>query len=248
MLTQVLKAPAVQLSNAELLAISPPLRDELRKQLTPKRVPNEKEGAAYLNQATAEPVLPSVQEMLANNKQLPPGVIRIPDPYETYVRSLGPHEQPRPITVAKESHSLRAIHALVGDRYEVDCVIDSGSQIVSMSKATCHALGVPYDPTIVLNMQSANGSVDSSLGLARNVPFRIGELTVYLQVHVIREAAYDILIGRPLDVLTESVVRTYNNEDTTLELHCPNSGISVTVPMHRRGKPRFYMPDKEQGF
>ena len=35
-LDQVLKAPSVHLSNAELLAISPPLRDELCKQLTPK--------------------------------------------------------------------------------------------------------------------------------------------------------------------------------------------------------------------
>ena len=35
-LGQVLKAPSVHLSNAELLAISPPLRDELCKQLTPK--------------------------------------------------------------------------------------------------------------------------------------------------------------------------------------------------------------------
>ena len=54
-----------------------------------------------------------------------------------------------------------------------------------------------YDPAIKLNMQSANGTRDWSLGLARNVPFTIGTITLYLQVHIIDSPAYDILLGRP---------------------------------------------------
>jgi len=64
-----------------------------------------------------------------------------------------------------------------------------------MSEDVCHELALPYDPTIVLHMQSANGTVDPSLGLARNVPFLVGNLTLYMQVHVIRNPAYDILLG-----------------------------------------------------
>ena len=69
-----------------------------------------------------------------------------------------------------------------------------------------------------------------------------------MQVHVIREAAYDILLGRPFDVLTESVVRNYRNEDQTLQLHCPNSSIVITVLTLPRGKPCFLLPNYSQDF
>ena len=77
------------------------------------------------------------------------------------------------------------------------------------------------------------------LGLARNVPFVIGSLTLYLQVHIIRNAAYDILLGRPFDVLTKSVVRNYKNAVQTITLHCPNTDQVTTVPKFERGLPRF---------
>jgi hypothetical protein len=38
-----------------------------------------------------------------------------------------------------------------------------------MADSVCHELGLIYDPTIQLNMQSANGEIDRSLGLARNI-------------------------------------------------------------------------------
>ena len=85
-------------------------------------------------------------------------------------------------------------------------------------------LGLIYDPAVILNMQSANGEVDRSLGLARNVPIQIGDITLYVQIHVIRNPAYDILLGRPFDILTESVVRNFANEDQTITIRNPNSG------------------------
>ncbi|KAG5634948.1 hypothetical protein H0H81_000248 [Sphagnurus paluster] len=41
--------------------------------------------------------------------------------------------------------------------------------IVAMSKEVCHKLKIKYNPSIILNMQSANSCLDPSLGLARNV-------------------------------------------------------------------------------
>jgi hypothetical protein len=78
-----------------------------------------------------------------------------------------------------------------------------------MSEAVCHDIGLAYDPSIKLNMQSANGEVDQSLGLARNIPCKINSITLYLQIHIIRSPAYDILLGRPFDVLTESTVKNF---------------------------------------
>jgi hypothetical protein len=107
-----------------------------------------------------------------------------------------------------------------------------------MAEEVCIDLGLIYDPTVILNMQSANGEIDKSLGLARNVPMRIGDITLYVQIHIIRSPAYDILLGRPFDILTESVVRNFANEDQTITIFDPNTGQRATVPTQARGKPR----------
>jgi hypothetical protein len=69
------------------------------------------------------------------------------------------------------------------------------SQIIAMSEAVCHDISLVYDPSIRLNMQSANGEVDQSLSLSHNVPCKINSITLYLQIHIIRSPAYDILLG-----------------------------------------------------
>ena len=230
----------LKISTEELLAISPEVRAKLRSLVTSKRAA----PAGSASQFLVAPVLPSVDELL-NQEELPKGIIRVADPYELYLRSLPPGEEPRPLTVARESHALRVVQSTIGDReIEVDCLLDPGSQVVSCSEAVCHALGLSYDPSIVLNMQSANGEVDPTLGLARNVPFRLGDITLYFQVHVVRQAAYDLLMGRPFDVLTASIVRNYNNAEQTVTIHCPNTGRVTTIPTLPRRPPQFRMPAK----
>ena len=54
-------------------------------------------------------------------------------------------------------------------------------------------------------------------------------ITLYLQMHVIRDPAYDILLGRLFDVLTESVVRNFRNEDQTITIKDPNNGTIITI-------------------
>ena len=165
--------------------------------------------------------------------------IVIPDPYEMYLKTLQLGEKPRELIVAKKSHSLRSIITLVDNQEHIEAVVDPGSQIVAMSDAVCNDLGLSYDPTIRLNMQSANGTVDRSLGLARNVPCRVGDVMLYFQIHVIHNPAYNILLGRPFEVLTESVVRNFKNEDQTITIHNPNSNKVSMVPTLPRGKARF---------
>ena len=125
------------------------------------------------------------------------------------------------------------------DRLPVWCILDSGSAIASMSEGVGHALGLAYDPTIRLEMQSANGELDMSLGLARDVPVRFDKLTVYLQFHILRSPAYDVLLGRPFDVLTASVVRSNADASQTITLHDPNSRTVVTIPTRERIEPEY---------
>jgi hypothetical protein len=67
-------------------------------------------------------------------------------------------------------------------------------------------LGISFSPTCHLGMQSANGQTNYSLGIAQDVPFRFGEITAILQVHIMPSPAYDVLLGHPFEILTQAVI------------------------------------------
>jgi hypothetical protein len=81
-----------------------------------------------------------------------------------------------PLNVAQKSHALWSIMMVVDNRDEVEGIIDPGSQIIAMSEAVCHDIGLAYDLSIKLNMQLANGEVDQSLSLSHNVPCKINTI------------------------------------------------------------------------
>lgn len=72
-------------------------------------------------------------------------------------------------------------------------------------------------------MQSANSEVDETLGLVWNVPLLISEIMLYVQVHIVCQHIYNILLDRPFDIFTDSVVQNYSSEDQSITmqwLHC----------------------------
>ena len=248
---------SVTLTHEELLSLAPEVRTKFREAVTSCRAP-PKEGTTdqHLYDAEEETVetyfAPAVSRAIpkCQHRSPPPGALIIPDPIEAYYRSLSPGEQPNfeLLTVAKESLALRSIYPLVDNNQKVESVLDPGCQIIAMSETVCHRLGVSYDPEVILHMLSANGAVDSSLGLARNVPFTIGNLTFYMQVHVIRSPAYEILLGRPFDVLTQSIVRNFANEDQTITVHDPNTCRTITIPTSPRRSSRTKHDEEIMGF
>jgi hypothetical protein len=213
-----MKTPVVTLTSEELLSLSPEVRSKWKEQVTSKRVPLVRDNM---------PAEPS-----CNTE------IFLADPYETYLNALGPGDEPEPFVVAKESNSIRSVVMDINGKDSVESVVDGGSAIVAMAEAVCHELTLCYDPAVTIPMQSANGGIDHSLGLARNIPCEIGNITLYMQIHIIRNPAYDILLGRPFDVLTESVIRNYRNEAQTITICDPNSSRTATIPTiprsHRR--------------
>ena len=247
-------ATEVTLTQRELLSLSPEVRSQVREATSARRAPPSKDRS--INTLADEQELSHALDDIADDDnceapppatflsaraadfKLPPDAIIVPDPYETYLKALPPGAAPKRLLVAKESSALRSIYPLIDNQGDVESIVDPGSQIIAMSEYVCNDLSLIYDPSVILNMQSANGEVDQSLGLARNVPMTIGEITLYVQIHVIRSPAYDILLGRPFDILTESVVRNYANEDQTITIRDPNSGLLATIPTVPRGRPR----------
>lgn len=226
---RTLDAPAVSISIEELLALAPDVRSRFREATTPKRVPTTTTNTNLVE--TANDGFAYIEEVTEGKS-----AYIVPDTAETLYHM---HESDKVLRVAKESHALRSINMVIDGKEEVECIVDSGSMIIAMSDAVCHHLGLVYDPTVVLHMESANGEVDASLGLARNVPFTVQDVTFYFQVHVVKSPAYDILLGRPFDILTESVIRNFVSEDQTITIRDPNTRETRTIPTFARGKPRF---------
>ena len=243
----------ITITQRELLSLSPEVRSQVREITTTRRIPTAPVADAQAAlQVTFEDedvpydITPTFVLGRRERNPLPAGATIVSDPIESYYNSLEPGEEPDldRLTVAKESTAIRSIHALIDTSQKKECTVDPGCQVVAMSEATCHGLALAYDPRIRLNMESANGTFDWSLGLARNVPFLIGTITLYLQVHVIRSPSYEVLLGRPFDVLTESVIRNYVNEDQTITITDPNTGIQCTIPTFARGTQCNHTRDK----
>jgi hypothetical protein len=251
LIREALKNP-ICITTEDLLNVSEPMRQELKKLLIKKRL--EKKSVTFA--AEAEPkdeVGTSEQESFEtiNVDRLPEatfevlaedtngmakGSVVVSDPVIQYMNTLAPGERPKSVIVAAESHALRTVYPLVNGIGTVESLLDSGSQIVSMSKAVSLMLGVTWDPTIIVHMQSANNTLERTLGLARNVPFLFGTIIVYLQVHVLENAAYNVLLGRPFDIMTESVVRNSKDGSQSITLTDPNTGERCIMYTHEKGR------------
>lgn len=248
----------------EILGASEPTRKELIRLLTKKRTQTNTDlnalqaEASQLEQvampfneyiagdeelylrrdAIAIEMLPVATVLLTNARKIgrvPAGSLVMDDPVLQYLSSLKNGEEAKQIYVAKDSQSLRSVYPYINGTKSEESVTDGGSQIVSMAETVAKRLGIAWDPDIKIHMQSANNQIELTLGLARNVPFLFGEITVYLQVHIIREPAYKVLLGRPFDVLTESLVANSADGGQTITIKDPNTGRRSTIPTFARG-------------
>ncbi|KAJ8462363.1 hypothetical protein ONZ51_g10947 [Trametes cubensis] len=248
-----LEAP-ISLTHEELLALAPEIRHATREACSTRRVPVESEAqqssktnaqrrAAFLADMPDTFFAASAASDIRQTDVPPPGAIVIQDPVELYLRTQS-EDKPRPLLcTSAEGLAIRTIEGTFQAGLKAACILDSGSAIVSMSEGLCHALGLAYDPKVILDMQSANGEVNPSLGLARNVPVKFGTIVVYLQFHIIRSPAYDAILGRPFDVLTESVVQTFGDgADSTTKA----SAVCASNPSSRNSFSRLedLIPDQ----
>jgi hypothetical protein len=149
------------------------------------------------------------------------------------------HEVHRNLLVAKELHSLHAIMPNIKGLQEVECILHSGSQIVSISEAVWQTLNQELNPHWKITMQSANGLHNKSLSLVENLKLEISSMKLHVQAHVIHNPAYIVLLGRPFNVLTASHIKNYRDESQTITITDPNSGKMVSIPTVLHSQPRF---------
>jgi len=163
-------------------------------------------------------------------------VITMGDPVVQYLSSLPKGENPKTFYMKESSLALRSIYPLVNNARQEEALLDSGSQIVSMSKDAAVSLKMSWNPDISINMQSAQGHVEPTLGLATDVPFTFGELTVMLQVHIINKPSYKILLGRPFDALTRSTIQNERDGSQMVTITDPASDHRIVLPTYPRNQ------------
>ena len=195
----------IMIMQRELLSLSPEVQLQFRDSTITRRIPNKdvqttqalwQEEIETANEI--EQLLPTISTFaLPIVTYAPNGSITISDPIKAYYQllPLGFDLLEEALTVSLESSAIRSILACVDTKQRVKCILDPGCQVITMSATLCHELGIAYDPTIQLNMQSANGNCNISLGLARNVPFLIENITFYLKVHIVGSVAFNVLLG-----------------------------------------------------
>jgi len=95
-----------------------------------------------------------------------------------------------------------------------------------------------------MNMISVNASSNSTIGLIHDLKVTIGGYNFYLQVQVVENALYEMLLGRPFLTLTEAQTQHYANGDSHITLQDPNMKAIITVPT----KPRKCDKDSKSNY
>jgi hypothetical protein len=148
---------------------------------------------------------------------------------ETPTRSCPQCLENVPLIVGRDSIPLRAVYPLINGKYVFECVLDNGSMIVGMRRDIWEKLGYGLQNR-KMRMQSANKTDNDTLGRIANLKFSFGDVDLYLQVQVVDDAPYEILIGRPFFTLSEALTKDYKNGDQQVTITDPNSGAVVTLP------------------
>ena len=157
------------------------------------------------------------------------------DPLEREYQVFSMEKEERLEKTAPDMAHLRVVPVVINGIGEEEVLLDSGSQIVSMTRKVAAANKVTWDPNLSIQMQSANGSLLRTCRLSRNVLFTLGGVTVLLQVHIMEDAPYTVLLGRPFNSITESQIMNDREGNQMVCITCPNTGTVVTVPTYKRG-------------
>ncbi|KAJ3871006.1 hypothetical protein F5051DRAFT_446789 [Lentinula edodes] len=228
----------VSVRQDDLLAIAPEYRKKVKDSITSRQIGVD--GVLFEEANILQQVL-MLDLDLANGMY---SVLVTQESLESFFTDFGDAKEGDRLYVAKESHSIRAVNATVGGR-PAHCILDGGCSIVVMSDSACNAFGFVFNPEKWINLQSANGNTDWSLGLAKDVPFCFGDVIAFLQVQVVDSPAYDFILGQPFEILMQASYKNFLSGDQHLTLTDPNTYKVVTIPTVPREPPRFRKEDSQ---
>ena len=109
-------------------------------------------------------------------------------------------------------------------------ILDSGSEVVAMPKHVWEELRLPLRSDRVLQMTSANTSIDSTIGVLENLALDFGAGEVLLQVQIMGRTNFDLLLGRPFHCLMSMTTEDSPDGTQLIMLRNPNMGKQYALP------------------
>jgi urease gamma subunit len=181
----------ITISTRELFSIAPKIRRNIKDQIITKRVSTG--TAAFLETAQEEtPDVITVANLMSTDN----------------------------IMVAKHVEELRVIEVYIQE-VKVIATVDDGSQILSIRQDIWEKFGLLIRSDKTMVMESANKTKDETIGLLQDLKITIDGYNFYVQVQVVKEAPYKMLLGRPFFMFTQATHKHYADGESRLTLYDP---------------------------
>jgi hypothetical protein len=85
-------------------------------------------------------------------------------------------------------------------------------------------------------MESASATTTKTLGLVENHPVQLGPITVYLQIQIVEDAPFEVLLGRPFFDVTSCTEISRSGGRHEIQVRDPQDGRHYTFAT----EPRVY--------
>ncbi len=158
-----------------------------------------------------------------------------------------PHGRPYEDSSTADFLSLRTIDVLIDGTAKVDCILDSGSQFIAMHRSVWEQTNLSLQQDRGTIVESANNTRSRTLGLIEGAAFTLGGLTIYVNVQVVEDAPFLVLLGRPFFAFLACVTKDFPDGNQHIEIRDPKTGNRVTLPTRERRR-ESTAPPQPSGF
>ena len=142
-----------------------------------------------------------------------------------------------PTNLCKPAYSLplREIDIQIADQVTEAGIVDLGSQIVVIRKDLAQQVGATINTHQQLEMEGANGATNWTLGCAKYLPMHAGGIQVLVHAHVVENAPFCLLLGRPFQHALLCRIEDFPNGDVEVSVCDPNNpSHRVSIPSRPR--------------
>jgi hypothetical protein len=182
--------------------------------------------------AIAPDVRKMVKDQITTRKVAQQNISGAPGMVQSFMTELPPTQEG--LKVANHSEELRAIDVLIHGVRTVEGILDEGSQIIAIRKDIWESLGLAARSDYQVVMESATNTTAKTIGLLHNLKLTIAGYDFYVQAQVVEHAPYEMLIGLPFKVLTQSTTQHFEDGSSHITLKDPNTQAIITVPTKAR--------------
>ena len=208
----------ITISTRELLAASPDVRRHVKDIVTSRKV-----NANFTEVNEVDTYLTSAFDQPPRNET--PSVFLDMVKYDSSA-------------TAASTLPLRVIRPTFAPGVEPECILDGGAQIIVMRKDIWEQLQghVAISAELATNMESASATTTQTLGLVENHPVQLGPVTVFLQIQIVEDAPFEVLLGRPFFDVTSCTEISRPGGKHEIQIRDPLTGKLYTFAT----EPRVY--------